>query len=335
MIFDDRNHEIEIQSPRGLKLLAVHHEAAVAGDDQHAPFGIKQSCHHPGWQTGSHRRQRIVEEKGVCNVGAVVTRKPNLVHPVVERDDSVGRHDLPDVMHDALRSQREAILFRTIGDVIQDILAQRDPIRVHLQLAFQPAGEQVKAFGDVADDFRLRKIHLFDGRRRKPDMNDLMLASGHEERRLLDCVVPDRYDNVRAIDRPVDVIAFAQGRGAEIEVRRTPDSPLPHLCIEEWDADATNEVGKRWRKPRATCSSAEHQQRKLRGQDQVGCALDGFRRGNRNLHRMARHQRGVSRFLLGHVFGQFEMYRAGALFGRDAKRIPDQGWNARCTHDLL
>ncbi len=123
MIFDDQNHEIELQSLRGLKLLAVHHEAAVAGDHQHAAFRIEQSRHHPGRQTGPHRCQRIVEQKRVCDVGAVVARKPDLVHPVIERDDAVGWHDLSDIVHDALRSEREAILLRTIGDVMQDILA--------------------------------------------------------------------------------------------------------------------------------------------------------------------------------------------------------------------
>ncbi len=166
-------------------------------------------------------------------------------------------------------------------------------------------------------------------------MNDLMSAPGHQERRLLDRLVPDGHDKVCAIDRPVDVIAFAQCRGAEIEIRRSPDSPLPHLRIEERDADAMNEVGKRRRKSRSTGTGAEHQQRKLRGQDQVGCALDGLRRGNRNLHGMGRHQRDVARFLLGDVFGQFEMHRAGAFFGCDAKCVADEGRNARCTHDLL
>ncbi len=75
-------------------------------------------------------------------------------------------------------------------------------------------------------------------------MNDPMQTPRHEERRLLNCVVPDRHNDVRAIDRLMDVIAFAQGCGAKIEVRRTPDSPLPHLRIEERDANATNEIGK-------------------------------------------------------------------------------------------
>ena len=51
-------------------------------------------------------------------------------------------------------------------------------------------------------------------------------------------------DEVRAIDRLVDVIALAQGGGTKIEIRSTPDGPLPHLRIEERDADATNEIGK-------------------------------------------------------------------------------------------
>src|ERR1700676_3122634 len=197
------------------------------------------------------------------------------------------------------------------------------------------AGEEIEALSYFTDDFGLRKIHLFDRGWREANMNDLMSAPRHQERRLLNRLVPNGNDEVRAIDCPVDVVAFAQGSGAEIEVRRTPDSPFSHLCIEERDTDATNEVGKRRRKLRSICPGAKHQQRKLRGQNKVGCALDGSRRGNRNLHRVGRHQRDISRFFLGDVFGQFEMYGAGALFGRYAKCIPDEGRNTRRTHDLL
>ncbi len=80
-------------------------------------------------------------------------------------------------MHDALRRQREAVFFRAIGNVIEDVLAQGDPVRIHVQSALQPSGEQFESFRDVTDDLGLGKIHLFNGCRREPDVNDLMAIS--------------------------------------------------------------------------------------------------------------------------------------------------------------
>ena len=162
-----------------------------------------------------------------------------------------------------------------------------------------------------------------------------MPPPGHQERRLLDRVVPDRHDEIGAIDRLVDVVAFTQSGGAEIEIRSTPDDPLPHLRIEERDADAAHEFGKRRRKLRPACAGAEHQQRIFGGQDQIGGAPDGFRRWNREFRGMDRNQRDIACLLRGNVFRQFEMNRAGTFLGRDAKGIADQGRNTRCAHDLL
>jgi len=107
------------------------------------------------------------------------------------------------------------------------------------------------------------------------------------------------------------------------------------LRIEEGDADATNEIGKCRSKLRATRACAEHEQRKLGGQDQTGRALNGCRRWDRKVRGMSGHQRDIARFLRGNVFGQFEMHRAGTLFGSNAKGVSDEGRNTRCAHDLL
>ena len=50
---------------------------------------------------------------------------------------------------------------------------------------------------------------------------------------------------------------------------------------------------------------------------------------------MGRHQRGVAGIFRGNVFWQFEMDRAGPLFGGDAKSVANQRGNRGGTHDLL
>jgi hypothetical protein len=44
-------------------------------------------------------------------MGTVVAGEPDLVHAVVQADDAILGHDLPYVMHDALRRQRIPALF--------------------------------------------------------------------------------------------------------------------------------------------------------------------------------------------------------------------------------
>ena len=66
-------------------------------------FGIKQRRHHRRGQSRAHGGERVVEQQRVGDMGAVVAREPDLVHAVVEADDAVLRHDLADVVHEALR----------------------------------------------------------------------------------------------------------------------------------------------------------------------------------------------------------------------------------------
>ena len=102
----------ELQPDRGLELLAVHHEAAVAADRHHPAVRIEHRGHHRRRQARAHRRQRVVEQQRVGDARAVVAREPDLVHAVVERDDAVLGHHLAHVAHDALRGRREALLGR-------------------------------------------------------------------------------------------------------------------------------------------------------------------------------------------------------------------------------
>ena len=89
------------------------------------------------------------------------------------------------------------------------------------------------ARADVADQFGVGIKHLFDmggacSRHGSP------WAAGrlaHQERRLLHGVVADRDDQIGAVDRVMNVVAFRERSGAEIEIgaagRRRP---CPSAC---------------------------------------------------------------------------------------------------------
>src|SRR6185503_2689588 len=49
----------------------------------------------------------IVEQQRVGDGGAVVAGKPDLVHAVIEADDTILRHRLAHVVHEALRNDGE------------------------------------------------------------------------------------------------------------------------------------------------------------------------------------------------------------------------------------
>ena len=118
--------------------------------------------HHGRRQAGPHGGERVVEQQRVGDVGAVVAGEPDLVHAVVEADDAVLRHDLADVVHDPLRRDREAVLVGAVVDARQDLLPQVQEIRIRVELASKPVGQQREARADVADHLGMGEEDLLD-----------------------------------------------------------------------------------------------------------------------------------------------------------------------------
>ena len=118
----------------------------------------------------------LSSKKRVGDVGAVVAREPDLVHAVVEADDAVLRHDLAHVADDALRRDREAVLVGAVVDARQDLLPQREEVRIRIELAAEPVGEQREARADVADHLGMREEDLLDIGRGEADMDHLRSA---------------------------------------------------------------------------------------------------------------------------------------------------------------
>ena len=223
VVLDDQHDQVELQPDRGLELLRVHHEAAVAAHRQHALARVQHRGHHRRGQARAHRRQRVVEQQRVGVARAVAAREPDLVHAVVERDDAVGRHHLAHVADDALRRQREARLLGAVERALEDAPGAAGPAPPAFgSLPFDAVGQQRQARAQVADDLGMREVHLLDVGRRVADVDHLRTLRAHDERRLLDRVVADRQDQVGAGRSP-------RARSRARSARRCPSTTRSHL----------------------------------------------------------------------------------------------------------
>ena len=196
---------------------------------------------------------------------AVVAREPDLVHAVVERDDPVVGHHRAHVGDDALRGDREAVVVAA-GEVRAGCRrAAAASAEAFGRPALEPVGEQGQAAADVADDLGVREVHLLDLGRRVADVDDRRTARAHQERRLLDRVVPDREDQVGPVDRLVDVVALGQRGGAQSQARRSPaTTPLPICVLKKGIRGTAQELAQIRGQARPAGRGAEHDQRALR-----------------------------------------------------------------------
>jgi hypothetical protein len=242
VVLQDQHHEIHPNTHRGLQLLRVHHEAAVATNSEHASRWIEHRSHNGRGQPGSHRCERVVEQEGVGNASAVVAGEPDLVHAIVEADDSVFQHDLAHIVHYALRRQRITAFLRPFGYSRENLLAQRQERPRPRQLAFETVGQQRQARTDIPDKLRMREVHLLDRGGQITHMQDPRSARPHQERRFLHRIVADRDDQIGAIDRLVNMVALGQRRGAHVEPGSAGDGALPNLRVEEGDFQALHEL---------------------------------------------------------------------------------------------
>jgi hypothetical protein len=73
-------------------------------------------------------------------------------------------------------------------------------------------------------------------RRLIADMDDVRPVPAHDERWLLDRIVADRDDEVRALDGLVNVVALRERGGAHVEFGARGHGALAHLRREIWNA---------------------------------------------------------------------------------------------------
>ena len=196
-------------------------------------------------------------------------------------------------------------------------------------------GEQRQAGADVADEFGLRKVHFLDRRRQIADVQHRRPVCAHEEGRLLHRVVADGDNQIRTVDRAMDIVALRQRGGAHIEVRTAGDGALPHLRVEERNLHPPDELRQSVGKPRPARRGAQHDQRPLSLEDKLSRPIERGAGRDRQINRMGRDRRHVGRRRVGDVFRQFKMNRARPLKLCDAERLPHHGRDGRGAHDLI
>lgn len=151
----------------------------------------------------------------------VIPGEPDLVDPVVERDDAVIRHHAAHVCHQPLWPDREAIVVVAFFDMRrQPLLHLSEVVEVPVALGDQRLLDAPDAVRDVAHHFDLGEVHRVDDGGAEVDVSHLHAVAAHEERRLLHHVVPDVDDQVGPGDRPVEEVVIRQCRVADEQLMR-------------------------------------------------------------------------------------------------------------------
>src|SRR4029077_11379516 len=130
----------------------------------------------------------------------VVPGKPDLIHAVVESDDSILRNDLPNVVNNALWGHRPAVFLVAVADVAQNAFAQAQQRTAVVQSAFDAIREEFQARPDIADHFTLREVDPLDISLRLADVDDLGPLRTHDEERLLDRFRADRDNEIGPVN---------------------------------------------------------------------------------------------------------------------------------------
>ena len=259
VIAQDQHREIEAEAHRGLHLLAVHHETAVAADRHDLAVGIQHRRHHRARQARTHRRQRIIEQHGVGEIGIVPARKPDLVDPVVQADDPVFGHRAAHLTDQMRREDREARVGgerRGVGNLARAIFEH--PAKVPPPWRDDVVLDLVDRVGDVADHLDMREIDRIDLGSAGRDVDDRRPALLHKERRLFDHVVADVDDAIRVLDRAVHEISGGQRRAAQEQRMALVDHALAHLCGDEGNAGLVDQLAQHPPGHLAVSARADH-----------------------------------------------------------------------------
>ena len=129
-----------------------------------------------------------------------------------------------------------------IGQMRENLLAQRQERRGVLQLTLQPVCQQRKARSDIADHLGMRRKDLLHRRRHIADMDHFWPTRTHQKGRLLDRVMADGENQVGLVDGLVHVVSLGERRRSHVKVRPAGHRALAHLGIEKRNTHATDEI---------------------------------------------------------------------------------------------
>ena len=190
-----------------------------------------------------------------------------------------------------------------------------------VQSPFDTISQQFQARPDIANHLALRKVDSLHVGGRITDVDHLRALRAHDERRLLDRIVPDGDDQVGAINGLMHVVTFAERGRAHIELAAPGNGSLAHLGREEWNLRAADEASDSCRAPRTRCGGAEHDQWPLGFQDHLGGTIERCAVCDRNFDRMLLDHRDIFGFFACDVLGQFQQNRTRPLLHGDTKGV--------------
>ena len=335
VIAENQNHDIQLQAYCGFQFLAVHHEAAVTHNGHDATVRVHHLGGHAGGQAGTHGREGIVQKDGVGFGGRIVTGKPDLVHAVIEGEDAVLGHDLANFIHQALRSDREAVIHNAFADVALQGIADAMKIgETPVLLGFQAFLELPQAVGNITDHFDLREVDRVHLGRVEVDMNDLGATGAHEERRFLNHIVAHVDDQVSLVDGAVHEIAGGQGGIAEEMRAGFVHHPFTHLGGDHRDTQLLDKLSQHLAGELAVGAGTGQQQRLARALDGFDGLADGLVFGNGAACHAGLGDRHGGMFT-GDIFRQLQVRGAGALFLGQAEGFADAGGNGIATDHLF
>src|SRR5262249_50003601 len=159
----------------------------------------------------------------------------------------------------------------------------------------------------------MREVNLLDSCGEIPHMQHRRSIWPHDEGWLLDRVVADGNDQIGAIDRIVDIVAFWQSGRAHVKTGPAGDGTLTHLRVEERNLHALNEIRQSVGEAGAARRRTKHDEWPLGFQDERGRTIERRSLGDGHLDRVRLDKWWFPRRLCRNVLRQLEMHRTRPL----------------------
>lgn len=192
-VVEDEGDEIRAQTVSRFKLLAVHHEAGVAGNRQDLLVGMDELGGNGAGDGDAHGGEAVGNNARIGLIAVVVAGDPDLVGADVGNDDVVFAHDPAAVDEGLLRLDRERLIGGVAFVFFHHAAAYIQGVRRFLQAGglFQDAAQRVR---NIADDFYGRFVVFVNIGRHGIDVNDVGLAQMPLGRGVFDDVIADGDD---------------------------------------------------------------------------------------------------------------------------------------------
>ncbi len=83
-IIEDNKSDIQFQTNRSFQVSEIHHEPSIARDTGDISLWKFKLCTHGRRESRSHRREGIIEDKGIGLITRIVPRNPDLIESIIK-----------------------------------------------------------------------------------------------------------------------------------------------------------------------------------------------------------------------------------------------------------